>query len=455
MAASFDVAGIRVDHGSHRLHSGTAPRLLAALRELVGDDLQLRPRNGRLHIFDRWVGFPPRAAELAHTLPPGVLARLAADAVTGPLRRLGPNTGSEIDGSRDNGDNSYHGHPDCGAECGADRDSRGGSGRGSNRGSDRQRSSAARVLRAGLGPTLYQGFGAPYATKLWGRPPERLDAEQACRRVTGANLWRIAAKTLHSGRDGRDRAFYYPRRGFGQLVDALVQNAVEAGVAIRTRTEVTAIRLDGPDPLVGIADGSLVEAGHVFSTIPLPVLARVSTPTPPTAVLSAAGELPFRAMVLVYLVHQGGRWTDFDAHYLPGPDTPVSRISEPTNYRASGDDPADRSVLCAELPCDSGDAVWRAADTELADMVIDGLAHHGLPIPRVGEVAVRRLRQVYPVFERGYRHHLAGLDHWAGGLRRVTTLGRLGTFAHGDTDHALAMGFDAADTLNLPGQSHR
>ena len=41
--------------GSHRLHPSIEPRLLAALMELLGDDLQTRPRNGRLRLGDRWV----------------------------------------------------------------------------------------------------------------------------------------------------------------------------------------------------------------------------------------------------------------------------------------------------------------------------------------------------------------------------------------------------------------
>ena len=58
MAASIEVGGQRVDLGSHRLHPSTPPHLLAAIRELLGTDLQTRPRNGRLHLRDRWIGFP-------------------------------------------------------------------------------------------------------------------------------------------------------------------------------------------------------------------------------------------------------------------------------------------------------------------------------------------------------------------------------------------------------------
>jgi phytoene dehydrogenase-like protein len=117
MAASFEVAGVRVDHGSHRLHPATPRHLLADLRTLLGADLQLRRRHGRLRIAGRWVGFPLRPAELGRALPPALLARIAADALTGPLRRPREDTFAE-------------------------------------------------VLRCGLGPALYDALYAPYAVKL-------------------------------------------------------------------------------------------------------------------------------------------------------------------------------------------------------------------------------------------------------------------------------------------------
>src|ERR671911_2323097 len=69
MAASFEVAGIRVDHGSHRLHPSIDPAILADLRRLLGDDLQTRPRHGRVRLQDRWLEFPLRAGDLIAHLP--------------------------------------------------------------------------------------------------------------------------------------------------------------------------------------------------------------------------------------------------------------------------------------------------------------------------------------------------------------------------------------------------
>ncbi|HEV3498155.1 MAG TPA: FAD-dependent oxidoreductase, partial [Actinomycetes bacterium] len=68
-AASFELDGIRVDHGSHRLHPAIDPGILADLRGLLGDDLQRRPRNGRIYLEGRWIRFPLRPADLARRLP--------------------------------------------------------------------------------------------------------------------------------------------------------------------------------------------------------------------------------------------------------------------------------------------------------------------------------------------------------------------------------------------------
>jgi protoporphyrinogen oxidase len=151
-------------------------------------------------------------------------------------------------------------------------------------------------------------------------------------------------------------------------------------------------------------------------------------------------------MLLVYLVLDGGRYSPYDAHYLPDPGTPVTRVSEPTNYR-DGDDPGGRTVLCAELPCERGGELWRAADGELAGLVRATLRDRGLPEPTVRAVAVRRLPAVYPVYRVGYAAAFDALDAWAASQPALLSFGRLGLFVHDNTHHALAMAWAAADAL--------
>jgi protoporphyrinogen oxidase len=409
MAASLEVAGVRVDRGSHRLHPTTPANVLADLRVLLGDDLQLRRRNGRLHIADRWLGFPLRPTELARPLPPGLIARAGAEAILAPLRR-----GRTV---------SY-----------------------------------ADALRRGLGPTLYEALYAPYALKLWGRPGEQIDAEQARRRVSADTPWKIASRMLRRRPGGAGRMFYYPRRGFGQIVEALAEAAVKAGADIRLGAQVDDLAADSHGVDIGIAtmaaaDGgqptgsAQIRGGHVFSTIPLPVLARICQPGPPAAAIESAGRLRFRAMVLVYVVQRSRPWTPYDAHYLPDLNTPITRISEPANYRESSTDPRDRTVLCCEIPCTLGDAIWEGSDEDLRAIVTDTLVRTGLPALTSAEMHVERLPHVYPVYEVGYRRHLRGIDTWAATVPNVTTFGRLGLFVHDNTHHTIAMAYDAVDAI--------
>jgi len=402
VSGSFLIAGIRVDHGSHRLHPSVPADILDELRGLLGEDLQTRLRNGRLRVADRWVRFPLSARDLAATLPNSMLASIARDAAGGPLRRV-------------------------------------------------REDSYAAVLRAGLGPTVYEAVYEPYAKKLWGLPGERIAAEQARRRVSADTPWKVAARIARWPGGGAGQVFYYPRRGFGQIAEALTEQATSAGAMIRLGAEVETVTPAYGSVSVAVRDAAPITARHAFSTLPLPTLARITRPGPPLAVTEAATRLHFRALVLVYLVHQGGRWTPYDAHYFPGAETPVSRISEPANYRDSDDDPKGRSVLCAEVPCSVGDDIWNASAEELALLVDRTVRRCELPPVKRSEVVLRRLERVYPVYETGFEQDLKAIDTWVSSLPSVTSFGRLGLFAHDNTHHALIMARDAVAALGDDG----
>jgi protoporphyrinogen oxidase len=404
-AASFELEGIRVDHGSHRLHQAIDPRILAELRGLLGDELQRRPRNGRIYLEGRWIRFPLRPADLLARLPPSFAAAAARDAATAWARRPRADTFAE-------------------------------------------------TLRAGLGPTMCRRFYFPYARKLWGLDPADLAGEQARRRVTAGSPGRLLARVARgAGRSGA--TFLYPKGGFGTISERLAQAAAAAGAELRYGAAARRVDLAGDRATVHLAGGEAVAARRVWSTIPLPALAAMTDPAPPAAVTEAAGRLAFRAMLLVYLVLDTGRYSPYDAHYLPDPGTPVTRVSEPTNYR-DGDDPPGRTVLCAELPCQKGDRLWAAGDDRLAELAGAALADRGLPAPGpVRTVAVRRLPSAYPIYRVGYGRAFQALDAWASAQPALLSFGRLGLFAHDNTHHALAMAWAAADALAPDGTFDR
>jgi protoporphyrinogen oxidase len=130
-------------------------------------------------------------------------------------------------------------------------------------------------------------------------------------------------------------------------------------------------------------------------------------------------------------------------------------MSEPKNYSTAAE-PADRTVLCAELPCERGDAHWEMSDADLGKMVEAALARLGIPLPApVLQVTTRRLPQAYPVYQQGYETAFETVDKWLDEVPGVLTLGRQGLFAHDNTHHTLAMAYAAADCLAADGRFDR
>ena len=422
MAASFDIAGVRVDYGSHRLNPDMPGYVLADLRFLLGADLQTRYRDGRLLLGDKWITYPFKPRELARALPAVPMARAAFEAIGTAWRK--PKQ-------------------------------------------DVQAESYADLMRAGFGPTLYDQVYAPYARKLWGVDGDLIDPEQARRKAGAPTALSALAKAVRNALSAESLAYFYPRRGFGQLCETMADAAVQAGARLRLGSAAERIEIGHGDVSVKLgrsefhsavaersgwtqdpySDGSWLRARHVFSTLPLPLLARMTSPGAPYEAVEASGDLKFRAIVLVYVVHRGGRWTRHDVHYIPGGRTPVSRISEPMNHRINPEDPDDRDVVCFELPCDIGDEIWNASDDELAEVVRECTRETKLPELNMDWVQVKRVRNVYPVYHRGYKDQLAVLEEWVEELPHVTTFGRQGLFTPDNTHHAMLMGYEAADAL--------
>ena len=407
-AGSFDHEGHRLDYGSHRLHRASDAEILDDIRRFLGPDLLDRPRHGRIRLLGRWVHFPLKPLDLVTNLDKSFALGSARDLATRWLR-----------------------------------------------GGDQEDETFASVLEEKLGRTICTHFYFPYARKIWGHDPDELSAIQARRRVSastgGKMLRKILGQVPGFKKPGAGR-FYYPRRGFGQISEAYADQARDLGADLWLGWTVSALRRDEGDGrwMVSASRGEEtrdVEADHVWSTLPITTLARLLQPSPPDSLLQKTELIRYRAMILIYLELGEARFSDYDAHYFPGEDVAITRMSEPKNY-AARTEPADSTVLCAELPCAAGDEHWEMSDEALGELVARDLEQAGLPLPSAPRrVFTRRLPQAYPIYSAGYEDALRPLDDWLAGIPELLTYGRQGLFAHDNTHHALYMAYAAADCL--------
>ncbi|MGE3523853.1 MAG: NAD(P)-binding protein, partial [Candidatus Dadabacteria bacterium] len=179
-AASFELDGLHLDYGSHRLHSSCDQHILDDIKSLLGDDLLIRPRHGRIRLQERWIHFPLKPADLVLKMNPAFSMGVFGDLI----RKM-------VNGN-------------------------------SNPAGDDERFST--VLLGQLGPTICEGFYFPYSRKIWGLDPDSISGIQAKRRVSGNSVGKILRKvlsTLHKGKENNKNYFYYPRYGFGQISGSL------------------------------------------------------------------------------------------------------------------------------------------------------------------------------------------------------------------------------------------
>jgi protoporphyrinogen oxidase len=191
----------------------------------------------------------------------------------------------------------------------------------------------------------------------------------------------------------------------------------------------------------------VLEADYVWSTIPITMLARLTSPAPPPELAASAAGIDYRAMLLVYLQLDVDQFTPTDAYYFPESNITITRMSEPKNY-SDLRTPSGSTVLCAELPCAPGDSTWAMSDEELGQLVVRDIQTAGLPLKRPPvAVHVKRLRHAYPIYLTGYERHFDAYDAWASQQPRLLTFGRQGLFAHDNTHHALFMAYCATECL--------
>ena len=362
-AGSFELAGISVDYGSHRLHPTCDPVILQDIKKLLNDDLLDRPRHGRIRLRGRWIHFPLKPVDLLFRLQPTFSLNVVKDIFCKILP---------------GGKNSVTSEDFCS------------------------------VLKRGLGKTICRDFYFPYAFKMWGLTAEKLSAIQAKRRISAGSITKMFKKILSSVpgiRPPMNGRFFYPRKGFGQISECLFNACNELGVKFHLNIQLKTIHVcqsgDKTTEIYFEKEGkeNKMYADYIWSTIPIPLLVNSIRPGVPETILDAAKNLEYRSMILIYLVLKQNRFSEYDAHYFPEIEIPFTRLSEPKNYSNSYQN-LDRTVLCAELPCFTSDPEWNMTDEELGKLVLKGLDKAGIPVTAsVEQIIAKRLPYAYPIYK--------------------------------------------------------
>ena len=310
-----------------------------------------------------------------------------------------------------------------------------------------------------FGRKLYQIFFATYTQKVWGIPPNTIDAAWAAQRIKGLSIKTAIKNMVGSGPKPRTliEEFEYPRLGPGMMWETMAQKIREADGHIMMQTSVVAIHHDG-SRVHGVdlcTDGrtQTLAAGHVISTMPVRELIRALRPAPPVDVLAAANRLSYRDFLTVALIIEAAALFPDNWIYVHDESVKVGRIQNFKNWSPDMVPDLEKTCLGLEYFCFEHDGLWSMEDNELIALATRELARLGLArADQVVDGAVVRAAKAYPVYDAGYTTALTTVRGYLAALHNLQLVGRNGMHKYNNQDHSMLTAMLAV--RNLHGECH-
>jgi protoporphyrinogen oxidase len=314
-----------------------------------------------------------------------------------------------------------------------------------------------------FGHRLFEIFFKTYTEKVWGISTRELSADWAGQRIKGLNLLEVARNALLPARfRGGERAivktlvdsFRYPRRGAGQMWEAVAGRLAAAGHPVRLGEEVVAVRhANGRVISVVVRDGAgrtLDVLGSQFvSTMPIRELIAKLQPQAPSIVRTAADALGYRDFITVNVVVDRANVFPDQWIYVHDPGVKVGRISNFKNFSGAMVADAGLTGLGMEYFCFEQDGMWSWSDAELLDLGRRELV--ALRICRAEDVKagmVYRQPKAYPVYDGEYLRHLEVVREWqTRALPNLWLVGRNGMHHYNNQDHSMMTGILVARNI--------
>jgi len=400
--------GGRYDLGSHRIHVQFLPEPMQVVEDVVGSDLLVQPRHGRLRLRGKYIHYPPTLAAFLAGMGPKLV-------VTGSFSMLG----QKMPWKRLPKDREL---------------------------------SYEEILTHKAGKIVYRVFYEPYAWKVYGIDPKRVSADAAKIRVTHTSVWEVARSFLKN-KAGKPQFYIYPKHGIGTISSRLADVVTAAGGSITTGAEVRRIAVrNGGGFAVDCETGNGAasqEVDTLITSVPINVLCEMLEPAAPADVLEAARGLTWRSLRLVYLELGCTIGSVAETYYFPEGRYVFGRISRPQLFSSEMGPTNAEGALCLEVPCSVGDDLWSMSDDEIAERFRPDLEEFGFINAKDDILAVRSrfLPRVYPIYDLGWHERFLTVCTWLRSMDGLFLVGRGGLFNHNNMDHTMQGGLRAADHL--------
>ena len=321
-----------------------------------------------------------------------------------------------------------------------------------------------------FGKPLYEMFFEDYTEKLWGVNPKYLSADWGAQRVKGLSLWKALANAVmgpFKKKGGKVETslieqFVYPKKGPGQLWEALAEEIVSLGGELRMNASVKGI-LTGDGKITGVtlADGSTVTGDYYISSMPIKDLVEgMGEQNVPANVYEVATNLPYRDFITVGLLvnklqiqNQTKMKTLSNIVpdcwiYIQERDVKLGRLQIFNNWSPyMVEDPEKTVWIGLEYFCNENDEMWNMPDADFIEFAKKELDHIGV-IKASDVIKANRVRvkKAYPAYF-GVYDRFDEVKTYLDTFDNLFCVGRNGQHRYNNMDHSMVTAFEAVNCI--------
>ena len=322
-----------------------------------------------------------------------------------------------------------------------------------------------------FGKPLYEMFFEDYTEKLWGVNPSEISADWGAQRVKGLSLTKAVLNILSKPFRSKEETetslieqFYYPKKGPGQLWEAMAEEIEKNGGKILRNSKV--VKFEAKDKnisVVGIesADGyEEYTADYVFSSMPIKDLIYAMGEDVPKLVKEIAADLPYRDFITVGLLVDKLLLQNKTKHktlnniipdcwiYIQERDVKLGRLQIFNNWSPyMVRDPENTVWIGLEYFCDENDTLWKMSDNEFTDFAIDELSKIGIIDKTDVLDSVRiKVKKAYPAYFGSYKD-FDKVREYLDSFENLFCIGRNGMHRYNNMDHSMLTAIEAVECI--------
>jgi protoporphyrinogen oxidase len=284
-----------------------------------------------------------------------------------------------------------------------------------------------------FGRGISEHFMLPYNARLWGVPAHEITTAWCDRFVPLPRLEDVVAGAVGLGdtRLGYNANFLYPRRGIGELPEAMLRRHGPVELGRRP------VRLDWRKKLLDFADET-VGYEVLVSTLPLPTLVALLD-EPPAPVREAARALRSSRLYYLDVALRGPCKRPFHWVYVPEATYPFYRVGCYAHF-SPDTAPPGRGHLYIELADRREPDLGRLLPEVGARLVEMGLIGG---VEEIDFARVREIEHAYVIYDQAHAPSLDAIEPFLAEVGILST-GRYGAWNYSSMEDALRFGSQAA-----------